>query len=482
MLPHPGGGPTELGAAGPAVSLGGRPSGRPSVVGLSSVRPGRVAGGGAWAQSPGCHESAPEEPSTSALPGSATLGPVVLRRALTVAWMAATVLAVCASPAGADPTSTLARGRALEAYAAMQKYFFSAHDRSYAGTYPARGRAQAWPYSQALWATVDLAGLPGIGAGLRTDLLDRIEALSAYSHPEPGRPSEFAPVYGGQGRVYYDDNLWIALALVQSSRVETKGSPLTTARQLFDLITDGWDSNGADPCPGGVFWTRLGANHDRNTVTTANAAVLALRLYRTSHSPRYLAWARKAYLWTQRCLGTPSGLVSDHIDLRGNIDRHTWSYNQGAMIAAGVQLFQATGNRRYLADAVHTADASLHEIGDPIGSGEPPVFLAIFYRDLLELAAVVDGRSDRSALEAFADEAWTKRTQPAHRALSLLGPWADAARPGGDGGGLRGARRHRLTTPAGRRSALRRRTGRSRPGGACRSRSGPSRPAARPRR
>ena len=294
----------------------------------------------------------------------------------------------------------------------MQRYFFSPKDHSYAGTYPARGRAQAWPYSQALWATVDLASLPAIGSEFRGDLLQRIDALAAYNHPEPGHPSEFAPVFGGEGRVYYDDNLWIALALVQASRVEKATAPLVVANRLFTLVGDGWDTDDAHPCPGGVFWTRLGANHDRNTVTTANAALLALHLYRVSHSSVYLAWARRAFAWTEKCLGGPGGLVADHIDLQGQVDPHTWSYNQGAMIAAGVQLFEATGQHRYLTDAVRTANSSLKEIGDPLGSGEPPVFLAIFYRDLLELSALVGGRHDLDALRTFGDEAWDKARDP----------------------------------------------------------------------
>ncbi len=306
----------------------------------------------------------------------------------------------------------MARVRALEAYAAMQRYFYSSEDHSYAGTYPPRHRAQAWPFSQALWATVDLAGLPGASGDSREDLLDRIRSLTAYSHPEHGRPAEFAPVYGGSGVVYYDDNLWIALGLVEASRVTKSAAPLATAAQLFTLVEDGWDDDSTHPCPGGVFWTRLGVNHDRNTVTTANSALLALRLYEKSGSGAYLAWARKAYAWTQRCLGLSDGLVADHIDLGGKIDTHTWSYNQGAMIAAGVQLYRATGERRYLTDAQRTADAALKAIGDPLASGEPPVFLAIFYRDLLELGSAVAGRHDRAAIERFADEAWAHSRNP----------------------------------------------------------------------
>ena len=82
------------------------------------------------------------------------------------------------------------------------------------------------------------------------------------------------------------------------------------------------------------------------------------------------------------------------------------------MIAAGVHLYRATGQHRYLADAQHTAAASLKAIGDPLASGEPPVFLAIFYRDLLELGSGVAGRDDRAAVERFADEAWAQSRNP----------------------------------------------------------------------
>ena len=281
----------------------------------------------------------------------------------------------------------------------MQHYFYAASDRSYTGVYPARGRAQAWPFSQALWATLRAAPI---------DLAARLSGLAAYSHPQPGRPAEFAPRYGGTGVVYNDDNLWIALAL------EQVGDPasLRTARNLFTLVADGWDRDESHPCPGGVFWTRLGANRDRNAVTTANEALLAVRLYQRTGSAAYLTWARQAYDWTKRCLGRPDGLVADHIDLAGRIDGHTWSYNQGAMIAAGVRLYKATGERRYLADAERTANRALAVIGDPLRSGEPPVFLAIFFRDLRELTTVVPRPADRAAEEAFADEAWTRARDP----------------------------------------------------------------------
>jgi Glycosyl hydrolase family 76 len=319
-----------------------------------------------------------------------------------VGLLAAIILATTVwgtTPASGDASRSTARARAADAYAAMQRYFYSPSDDSYTGVYPARGHAQAWPFSQALWATLRAAPV---------DLQSRLAELTAYSHPEPGRPAEFAPRYGGSGVVYNDDNLWIALALEQLG----DPSSVKTSAQLFDLVTDGWDTDASHPCPGGVFWTRLGVNRDRNTVTTANAALLALDLYGRSRKQTYLTFARRAYEWTKSCLGRQDGLIGDHIDLRGSVDWTTWSYNQGAMIAAAVGLYRATGERGYIAGAQRIATAALKAFAKPLGSGEPPVFLAIFYRDLRQLNAVAPRRAYQAAEEAFADAAWAQARDP----------------------------------------------------------------------
>jgi predicted alpha-1,6-mannanase (GH76 family) len=208
--------------------------------------------------------------------------------------------------------------------------------------------------------------------------------------------------------VYNDDNLWIALAL---DKLGDQAS-VKTAAQLFDLVTDGWDTDASHPCPGGVFWTRLGANRDRNTVTTANAALLALDLYDHLDKKAYLTFAWRAYEWTKSCLGRQDGLIADHIDLHGRVDWTTWSYNQGAMIAVAVGLYRATGERRYIADAQRIAGAALKAFRDPLASGEPPVFLAIFYRDLGQLNAVAPRKTYQAAEQTFADAAWSRSRDP----------------------------------------------------------------------
>jgi hypothetical protein len=308
---------------------------------------------------------------------------------------------------GPDASDLVAQRRAFATYAAMQHYFYVPATASYNGVYPGAGHAQVWPYSQALWATLELAHIPGSGISALADLPARIDGLGAYGNRTPGG-IVYNAVYGGQTYVFYDDNAWISLALIDASDLMRKPSFLAGARQVFRPIEGGWDSNPGDPCPGGVYWIRSKRNHDRGAVSTANGALIGALLYQHTQKLNYLDWATRAYRWSQRCLGTPSGLVADHIDASGTIDARTWSYNQGAMIAAGVSLYRATGERRYLHDAERIANATLTMLREPLSSGEPASFLAIFYRDLLALTAVEPHRNDRAAVESFANAAWAR--------------------------------------------------------------------------
>jgi predicted alpha-1,6-mannanase (GH76 family) len=310
----------------------------------------------------------------------------------TVIWLAA------ADGVGTADGRAIAAERAASSYAAMQRYYASPGGGAYTESYPAGGPARAWPYSQVLAATVDMQH---IGRASSNDVAKRIAGLSAYDGGEG-----YAPVFGARGNLFYDDNLWIALALDRAS------SRPPTVVKLFGLVARGWDPDASQRCAGGVFWTRDPSIRDRNAVTTANAALLGIRLYERARVRRFLAFAQRAYAWADRCLARDDGLIADHIRADGSVDWTAWSYNQGAMIATAVHLYGATRDRTYLREAEQRADATLAHLGDPVAAGEPAAFLAIFYRDLLELTKLEPDRADRAAVRRFADEAWLRRRDP----------------------------------------------------------------------
>ncbi len=362
--------------------------------------------------------------------GSGTFGVVAVALALFAAVLAAgpaqAQQAASAEPAAqAEPATTPAghAARAQQAYHALQQYFHDPETSFYLETYPRDGGnpwSYVWPFSQAMIATQDVAGLPGVGHRYRDDVADRFGALEAYWNAgtvPPGYDSYLRPPLGQGGDKFYDDNEWIGLSLVQRHYVAGRdGDPaaLRRAAEIFDLVVHGWDTDPAHPCPGGVFWTQAPWSSDRNTVSNGPGAELGLHLYLLTREQRYLDWAKRMYEWTRGCMLAPNGLYWDHIDLAGTIQKTQWSYNQGVMIGAGVLLYRATGERKYLTQAKDTAAAALAFYAeDDRYFTQPARFHAIFFSNLLQLAAVAPNPAYRRAMETYANEAYARVLDPA---------------------------------------------------------------------
>ncbi|HET8752058.1 MAG TPA: glycoside hydrolase family 76 protein, partial [Gaiellaceae bacterium] len=166
--------------------------------------------------------------------------------------------------------------------------------------------------------------------------------------------------------------------------------------------TRAWDGDATKTCPGGVQWADVPGNDDRNTVSTANGAIVGLRLYRLTGRAAYLRWSERMLGWVENCLHGSDGLYWDHVGGDGRIDRTEWSYNQGSMLEAYRLHYAITGDRADLRRAESIADATLAAFRGR-WSTEPPIFAAIFFRRLLTLSAVDGRRGYVAAAQRYAD-------------------------------------------------------------------------------
>jgi hypothetical protein len=338
------------------------------------------------------------------------------RRALVIGGASAGATALLAGPTRA---AAWRHGlRAIAAYEAMQTYF---HDRPtgyYLEEYPRTGGnpwSYVWPFSQAMIATQDMSGIPGIGWHYRDDVADRYRALEDYWNAEtdpPGYDSYLRPPNGQGGDKFYDDNEWIGLGFVQ--RRYMSGTSLQRAAEIFELVVHGWDTDPTHPAPGGVFWTQAPWSQDRNTVSNAPGAELGLHLYLATRRSHYLEWAKRMYDWARRWMLAPNGLYWDHIDLAGTIEKTQWSYNQGVMIGAGALLYRATGDRTFLAQARDTAGKALVFYAENERYfTQPARFHAIFFTNLLRLSTVAPNPAYRRAMAWYANAAYERFRDPA---------------------------------------------------------------------
>ncbi|HEY8454791.1 MAG TPA: glycoside hydrolase family 76 protein [Actinopolymorphaceae bacterium] len=343
------------------------------------------------------------------------------RRGILVGGLATAAALGSASVAHAEPAlpAELAKysRRARHSYAALQRYFYDPQTSFYLEEYPRTGGnpwSYVWPFSQAMIATQDMAGLPAIGHRYVDDVADRYTALEAYWNFEtdpPGYDSYLRPPAGHGGDKFYDDNEWIALGLIQRHYMTPGGdqAALRRAAEIFDLVVFGWDTDPTHPCPGGVFWTQATWSNDRNTVSNAPGAEVGLHLYLATKDEYYLEWSIRMYEWVRTWMLAPNGLYWDHVDLDGNIEKTQWSYNQGTMIGAGVLLYRATGDRTYLDHAKDTAVKALDFLAeDERYFNQPARFHAIFFSNLLQLSVFDPNPAYRAAMKWYADESYRR--------------------------------------------------------------------------
>ena len=293
--------------------------------------------------------------------------------------------------------------RAVASYVAMERYLFDAQTH----TYP---EIDAWPLSQALSATIAVASIPGV----RTDAA--AHAQMGFRQLAPLRRGSLYEAAAG-GSIYYDDNEWIAQDLLDWNAFRHDPAFVARAQAIFAGVVRAWDGDSTTPCAGGVYWTTDAGYRDRNTVSTANGALVGLRLYALTQRPVFLYWARRMLDWMNTCMLAPNGLYWDHVAPDGTVDPTEWSYNQGSPIAAYLLLYETTGDGSALARAEQLADGTLAAFSGR-WLAEPPEFAAIFFRHLLELAAV-DGRARYvAAAQTYADTAWQTLRDPQTGLLS----------------------------------------------------------------
>jgi hypothetical protein len=288
--------------------------------------------------------------------------------------------------------------RALSSYATMQSTYYRPVVGRYAG-------ADAWPYSQAMAATISVAALPDQYHVYRRDLIVRLRGLQTYADRVHPRPAGYVSQASG-GTRFNDDNEWIGIELLRLYHLNRQAQLLHSAQQLLDMVDAQWYTLPNVACPGGVPWESITINHDRNTVSNATGAELGAQLYLTTRNADDLQWAKRMYAWVRGCLLNGDGLYGDHVSFDNTIDATEWTYNQGTMIGAGVMLYKATGDPTYLQQAEVTAQAALAAFGPAQLATQPTYFNAIYIRNLLLLGgASGDLRYQRFA-QWYAGDAW----------------------------------------------------------------------------
>lgn len=154
---------------------------------------------------------------------------------------------------------------------------------------------------------------------------------------------------------YYDDNAWMAMALVETYEHLPDPKYLRWADETVRYVLSGESSD----LGGGIFWKEA-EKTSKNTCSNGPAAAACLAVYRHTQDKNLLDKAVQIYAWTKRNLQDPSdGLFWDSINLKGKIEKTKWSYNTALMIRTAVELYDITKLPSYREEALRMTRSSV---------------------------------------------------------------------------------------------------------------------------
>ncbi|KAK4691239.1 hypothetical protein P7C71_g5716, partial [Lecanoromycetidae sp. Uapishka_2] len=212
---------------------------------------------------------------------------------------------------------------------------------------------------------------------------------------------------------YYDDEGWWALAWLKVYDLTKQERYLQMAIEIFEDMKAGWGGE----C-GGLWWNK------EHTYTGAieNGLFLALAAQlanRAANEEYYIQWALKQWGWFQQ-----TGMINAQYNINNGIDPATcrndggtiWTYNQGVILGALVELNKAAPDKSYLEMAGKIASAALeklcdsngilHEPCEPNCGADGPQFKGIFMRNLWILHKAQPNHRFKIFIEENADSIW----------------------------------------------------------------------------
>jgi predicted alpha-1,6-mannanase (GH76 family) len=217
---------------------------------------------------------------------------------------------------------------------------------------------------------------------------------------------------------YYDDECWMTMALLRAYDLTGNIKYLNRAKALYADIQPGWDTSCCGSVKGGVWWDK--AHSQKATASNAGAALAGARLYRRTGDVAYLNFAQQVYsYWYSNMVNAATFQVGDHISPDGTKVWWKFTYNEGLMIGAALELNEATGNVAYLVNAQNIGSFMIaNEVAStPYGSvlydganndcaGDCHEFKGPAYRYLMRLYSRIGQVAYYNVLKSSADAIW----------------------------------------------------------------------------
>ena len=273
---------------------------------------------------------------------------------------------------GSDADELASATRADTATAALLARFWDGAHHDFASATPHDGNAAGyWIYAQAYDA-----------------VLDCVQRTGGKEYPKWVDAIYAAQNARGWQRDFFDDENWMALALIRAYDVTHDGKYLARAEALFADI----DQNGRTST--GIWWNRQ--HTQKATASNFGPAITAARLNERTGKASYEAAAKAIYdTWYATMVDAKTARVADHRNANGTVDWSKWTYDTGLAIGASIELANVTHDATYLSRAHAFASYLIHEqvapstygnvLDDGKCTGDCHAFKGIAFRFLTKL-------------------------------------------------------------------------------------------------
>jgi hypothetical protein len=174
----------------------------------------------------------------------------------------------------------------------------------------------------------------------------------------------------------YDDIMWWVISLAEAYSITKDEKYLNLSKSGFERVWSGSsvlkDNGSYDPVHGGMYWAWDQKNPEGTPLPTMGkmscinypTVIAAMTLFNATADSTYFYKGLEIYTWANNNLFDKElGRVPD--SKHGNGPNANWKdhvYNQGTCIGAAMMLYNATNDRKYLDDAVLTANYTKNQM------------------------------------------------------------------------------------------------------------------------
>ncbi len=271
-------------------------------------------------------------------------------------------------PSPPPPTTEVNyKERAKEIFDKIQIHYKSATSGLLKENYPAQTGDEAYSFLWPFDATVSGAALlTELGYNVNYETLvtnfDKYWRDGAEGNNIGGFGSSTDGTTGG-GTRFYDDNSIVGISLIEAYHITGNQSFLERAKQVVDFLKSGEDNK----LGGGLWWNE--AQKDQTGVSDSNkpacsngyATQFLLQYYEVcsaSEKADILAFAKRQYNWIRENLLDTDHCYWNDINNQGVVNKYKWTYNTGVMVQNGICLYTITGEKKYLDEAIASAQGA----------------------------------------------------------------------------------------------------------------------------